>query len=417
MRNRKLLSLISIVGLILVIVCLPLFGGCEPQAPNDTQTPTSGQSSTPTENPKFTIGVLSCLTDWFAPHDIIEWQECQMAAEMLNDRGGIVVDGQQYDIEVITEDCKSSLDGVTAAARKLIYEKDVDFLVGPGAFFPSAVGQLCAEAGVLDAISYCTNMPGQLSPDTPYTFLGYSGALEYAAACISYLHKNYPEVKTAALVIPDDGSLEYLTPPLTKLLADVGVEVVGSVGYANDTLDFNPIAAKLAAFDADCVFEQNGLVQHAGNLLKGLRELGYDKLFVCSIATSAADVMVVAGPDASTNFYCLGSAIGDPGTPAQMTELQQRLTDLYGTERSFFLQMANCVWEIPQVVEKAQSFDPAVVKDTWENMDSIETLFGTGHMGGLETYGINHVVAHPMPIEVLTDGEISFGGWETFEVK
>jgi hypothetical protein len=34
-------------------------------------------------------------------------------------------------------------------------------------------------------------------------------------------------------------------------------------------------------------------------------------------------------------------------------------------------------------------------------------------MGGLETYGIRHVVVTPMPYCRLVNGELSFIGWRT----
>jgi hypothetical protein len=65
-----------------------------------------------------------------------------------------------------------------------------------------------------------------------------------------------------------------------------------------------------------------------------------------------------------------------------------------------------------QAIEAAQSLDPTVVKDTWEKMKSIETPYGTGKMGGLNTYGINHSVSAPMPLVSLKDGEVVWVKWQ-----
>jgi hypothetical protein len=37
------------------------------------------------------------------------------------------------------------------------------------------------------------------------------------------------------------------------------------------------------------------------------------------------------------------------------------------------------------------------------------TLFGTGKIGGQETYGIRHIVATPVPFTRLMDGKPIFG--------
>jgi len=79
-------------------------------------------------------------------------------------------------------------------------------------------------------------------------------------------------------------------------------------------------------------------------------------------------------------------------------------------------ETANGMWELPQVIQKAQSLDTTVVRDTFEKMDTIETLFGTGHMGGLQTYGLRHSVSHPLPVTTLNEGVVASGGWVNFTV-
>jgi len=72
-------------------------------------------------------------------------------------------------------------------------------------------------------------------------------------------------------------------------------------------------------------------------------------------------------------------------------------------------------WEqmviLADVIEKAQSLDSTVVKDFWEKMTSINTPAGKGKMGGLEYYGINHVVIRPMPMSRVMKGKVEHYGW------
>jgi hypothetical protein len=66
-----------------------------------------------------------------------------------------------------------------------------------------------------------------------------------------------------------------------------------------------------------------------------------------------------------------------------------------------------------QAIEAAQSFDPTDVKTAWEKMKSIETSYGTGHMGGLKAYGVNHLVVRPCPISGFIKGEVKLIKWYT----
>jgi uncharacterized cupin superfamily protein len=55
------------------------------------------------------------------------------------------------------------------------------------------------------------------------------------------------------------------------------------------------------------------------------------------------------------------------------------------------------------------------VAATWKKMQSIETAFGKGHMGGLKTYGINHLVVKPMSVTRLEKGKVETVKWVTPE--
>ena len=69
------------------------------------------------------------------------------------------------------------------------------------------------------------------------------------------------------------------------------------------------------------------------------------------------------------------------------------------------------IYVLVQAIEKAQSLDPTVIKGSWEKMKAIDTVYGPGRMGGLKTYGINHTVCHPCPIQALQDGQVKWVKW------
>jgi hypothetical protein len=83
-----------------------------------------------------------------------------------------------------------------------------------------------------------------------------------------------------------------------------------------------------------------------------------------------------------------------------------------GTGALVTLEYANPVWELAQLFNKANSFDPAVVKTTFENMSSIETFYGTGTISGLKTFGIKHAVSYQLPITTIDNGVPTFKQWE-----
>jgi len=64
-----------------------------------------------------------------------------------------------------------------------------------------------------------------------------------------------------------------------------------------------------------------------------------------------------------------------------------------------------------QAIEAIQSFNPTTVKTAWEKMKSIKTSYGTGYMGGLKTYGVNHLVVRPCLISAFVKGEVKLIKW------
>ena len=52
----------------------------------------------------------------------------------------------------------------------------------------------------------------------------------------------------------------------------------------------------------------------------------------------------------------------------------------------------------------------ADVQAYYDTLTTVETLYGTGIIGGTETFSNNHVVSHPDSITVAVDGQVEFGG-------
>jgi len=69
------------------------------------------------------------------------------------------------------------------------------------------------------------------------------------------------------------------------------------------------------------------------------------------------------------------------------------------------------VYLLKTLIEAAQSLDPTEVKAKFESMDTVDTIYGTGVIGGEETFGIKHVVAHPLPVQKWENGKAVPAGW------
>ena len=359
------------------------------------------------------IGALLCVTGWFTPHDGPDWHEVQVAADMINEKGGVSIKGEKYQIELVLEDGKSTLDGVTSATNRLVFDKGVKFIVGPAAFFTAAVTPITTPNKVINVSSFNTTQPGECDKNTPYSFVGYNSSVGEALASIKFFRKYYPNVRKLAFVTPDDGAIPYLTPIVKRLFAENGLTMVGEpIGYSNEATDFNPIAAKINALkDADGVFQLNGIAPHIAGIVKGLRNLGNKKPYGGVIPSRLDDVVAVAGAESAKDVIMCGATPDDPGNTALMNEMGKRIGAKYGKGESIYLQGATAFWVLIQAIEAAQSIDPTVVKNKWETMDKVETFQGPGRMCGDETFGLkHHAVSHPQPFQTMKNGKVVNAG-------
>lgn len=403
MKGKRLLLLCSI-GLVAILATLPIVG-CTAEAPTTPSTP---------EAKTLPIGMILGMTGFFSVREIPDMNQTQFAADIINEQGGITVNGQKYMVELVVEDTKSTMDGVTSAANKLVYDKGIKFIIGPTAFFAAAAGPVCDPNEVLRVITWCVNTPGEVDGSTPYAFLGGNGSVLTSGAATKYLKQTYPNVKKVAIVTPDDGAVPYVIPIAKDLLAAQGISVVGeAIAYPNEMQDFSPIVAKLNAIEeADAIFMQNGLVPHMGAIVKGLRESGNYKPYAGSLPARIGQVMTIAGEESMKDVFSIAYTPGDPSMPPVAKEIINRTVAQFGADYQLEMSGPNCLWILKEMIEEAQSLDPAVVKSTWESTDQVETIFGTAKICGDKTFGIkHHVVASPQTVQILKDGVETSAGW------
>lgn len=374
--------------------------------------PVRGLAQSPAKTLK--IGYLLCLSGWYSVFDAVEEGHVKAVAQMINDRGGLTIQGQKYNIELVGEDGKSTLDGIAAGATKLVFDDKVKFVIGPTGFFSQGSSPVFEQNKVIHVSGYVSNQPWEVDRNTPYGFVGFDASIGTSIASWKVAKKEFPNVKTFAIATPDDGAVPYLVPIIKKMLPSYGYTVVGDViPYPNEMEDFSPIAAKLNAIKgADAFFILNGAPVHHGNIAKGLRALGNNKPIILQSLAPAEVVLSIAGVAASNNITCMGLTPHAKGNPPLLDEA----FDKNGKKMPMFLFNPNGLWVLAKVIQAANSLDPAVVKAKWESMDKVDCLFGTCEFGGEKTYGLKgHAISHPLPYQKLVDGKVIYGGWVNVE--
>lgn len=370
------------------------------------------QSGMAAEGKTIKVGGLFCLTGFGSSAETYIAEGAKLSEEWINQQGGITINGEKYKIELVIEDMKGTADGAVAAATKLVHDHKVKIVIGTVVpFMVQAAGSVLEPAKVLRLVLYNCGMPSEYGPQTPYMFLTYDSTIEGMRAALDYLKEAYPKVKNVAYIIPDDGSVPYLDKMFREKATSLGYEVATVAKWAMTTQDYSPIMTKVLAAKPDAIAFANGWPQATGSMLKVIREMGFNgPVFGCNY-DDAYQIMEIAGKQASTDFFIHQIDLNSPDMTPMIKEIAKIAKTKYGKVYGMHIWGFNPLYELKQVLEKAQSTDPTVLKDVWGNMKTIDTVYGPGKMGGLKTYGINHTVCAPCPIVSLMDGQVKWVKW------
>jgi ABC-type branched-subunit amino acid transport system substrate-binding protein len=386
--------------------------------PQATAAPATVAPAAPATPKDLLIGDIETLTGASSDNLKLAASGSYLAQQYINKHGGIKINGDVYMVKIQLEDNKGTADGAQAAVTKLVQDDHVMFITGSGPPpLTAAIGTVSEPAGALYASLYNNGTKAEQNPDRKMTFVANPDSFAGQISAMTYLKQLHPEVKTIAYVLIDDGQIADNTPQVKASAAKLGLTIVGDIiGFAPPTVDFMPIAQQAVARGADAIMLGNGPTDYMGQMLKDVRTLGNSKpVFVCSM-TPPQDIMKIAGPDASTNFFGHGISadVTIPDEPAITQEvIAMAVADpQIGRFDMMMVQGFDAVYTMVQAIQNAQSLDPKVVAAAWEKMDKIDTVLGPGKMGGMETYGINHSVYAQLPILRVEKNVLSWGTWE-----
>ncbi len=385
--------------------------------PGGEETPNGGEPAAKTGTLK--IGLLVHQTGWFAGVDTPNYNEFNAMVKYVNeDLGGWTVGDTTYTLEAVCVDGQSDYAALNTAALSLV-DAGVDFVVETNDFWVNTVSNVFEEEGIMHVSAYCVLAPDYITPDNTMAFTGGNGSAGDYSTTFAALAEHYPDVKTVVMCENDNGNIDTTYPVVKAAGAQYGIEVIDKIIYPGDTTDFNTVAIQVVESGADC-FLGAGSPDAYGAILKAVRAQGSDMICACCQGKPATTLMEYAGADASYNAFTLGpstrEADKDKNTDI-LNAVVEKVRAMYGDETAatFDGAAANCLYIMLQLMQRSGSVDPAVVAAEWEKGGTLDTIYGTGTIGGEETYGVaNHAIGSPRSVSIIDkDAEDGwrFAGW------
>jgi branched-chain amino acid transport system substrate-binding protein len=338
----------------------------------------------------------------------------QLYIDKINEEGGVKVGGETYLFELVTEDSKLAAEAAGTAARKLIGQDKVDYLIGGIVESEMEAMYQVSRPKKVPLMLASMNIPGHpadVSPKRPLLVRMTISFDDTDSIDCDYIVKAYPKAKNVVLLAGSIGQ-EGMVERLTKQAKKSGLNIVGVEYWQDGTTDFVPTCTRVLKYKPDVVYAMG--TGQSPYILMAARQLGFKGLFVCNVPLGPEVFLrVVNDPAALTDVITNGIDLSQPTDT--MKEIMKRWEAKY---KEPFMSDSVVAWDelwiLTQAMEKAQSIVGEKVFATLETMNkpgSLKTSFGPGRMGGKERFGVDRTVARPIPLTRIMNGKTEFIGF------
>jgi branched-chain amino acid transport system substrate-binding protein len=356
------------------------------------------------ETKTLKIGLVASATGPLAPAFRSAITAAKPAEGFLNQRGGVTIKGQKYQIEIITADDQSSPAGAVAAANRLL-QQDVKFIIPPVfPIFNMALGPVCEEAKML-RMEPNSLEPSMYAPPNHYSFVA-----EFTGINPHYFYEKlmqlYPHLKRIAIIRPDDAGMKFTADATVKEIRGRGMEVVIEEAYKIGTEDFYPILTKVLAKKPDAIECIGSTIPWAKAIIEQSREMGFTGPVTALTAFGAMDVLIkVLNPKHACDVCAANPDVTSPKMFPVVKEfgkvIEKETNEKFSFDHVLTLRAA---WVLVQGIQEAQSLDTDKVIQALENMSSVETPYGPGRFGGEDLVGKKRLLIGDIPFSRITNG-------------
>ncbi|MEM2195226.1 MAG: amino acid ABC transporter substrate-binding protein [Candidatus Methanomethylicia archaeon] len=258
------------------------------------------------ERDYFKIGVILELTGELSRGGYVCKRGYDLWVKVVNDKGGITIDGKSYRVELIYYDAKSDPAEGAKAVDKAIAD-GVDFLFGP---YSSAV--CLGTIPVIDKYGipyFCGSPESHLIPEkkSKWTFQFLVTTRETPIPIIEFISKL--PLKTVAIIGADDAFSKSLAESFKAECERKRFQVVFYEIYPLGSTDLSPLITKIKPLNPDVLINAGHPSNHVV-VVRNAKELDFNpKIMVFHWGIDTADFLGQLGPDAN---YALGVTMWSP---------------------------------------------------------------------------------------------------------
>lgn len=327
----------------------------------------------------------------------------RIAAAEINEKGGLVVDGKTYRIEVKSYDDAYKAAEAVAAATRLVEQDEVKFVFGPlGSASALAVKPMFEEAGVLALMN--SYSPETLAGDPQYIYRVLPTTAEYIHPFVGWVKEQHPESRTVAVISPNDQTGWDSQKLQIEAYTKGGFEIVGKELFERSSVDFQSIITRLMVSAPDIIELDTTPPGTAGLIVRQARELGFKGLFVKIGGPGVPAIVEAAGKEFAEGMIVYAAA---DTSSEKYRWMEEQYAKIYNPPMNafnvFFYDAAHLLFAAMQKAGTVTDVD--AIRAAMEEMTPFEGAQGAVVWGGMENYGNNHQLIGPTFIGTISDGQ------------
>ena len=294
------------------------------------------------ETAPLRIGLSTPITGNFAENGIGTRIAVEMAAEEINEKGGI--NGRL--VEIVVQDSKSDTTQATQIAN--IFTEDESILAEIGDF---ASGACIAAAPIYEEAHMVQLSPTASNPDFTlqgeYMFSIFGKTTDESKFIADYLLKKYIDSKNVAVVYENTdwgvGAIENLTANLEG----TGINLVASEPFFVGEKDFNAMLTKIRQTDPDTIMLLAGYDSGAV-MIKQIKQMDWNVTVAISGMAYSDQLIKLGGEDVEGILSEIGFVIDE--TNPEMLDFATRFQERAGFSPNM---MMTCAYDAMHLLAKA----------------------------------------------------------------
>ena len=314
------------------------------------------------------VGWVGALTGESSAWGQSELNTLKMLLDQANAGGGIIVGGKTYHFSLFPYNDRGLASEADAAAKRLASKDRVDVIIGPALSREAlAVAKVAAWNKIPMIATTATNpkVTQGVSGVNPYVFRAcYIDSFQGLAAA-TYAYKRLSARTAAIFVKADDEYSMGLGEYFNQNFRWLGGQVIASVSFSGDDMDFKKALAGIKAAKPDLIFApvydtQAGLLGHQA------RDMGISAIMMGGDGWSSSNLIAMAGDTLEGGCFVDQVDVNDPA----VQDYRTAFVKAYGRAPELPGYLANdALLMFFDALKRAQSLDGQAIAQALESCD------------------------------------------------